>query len=152
MNEQSCIIAKMCQECVQQTTDKCEGKTREEVQPGKKPCKKYAFDENLLSAETIENGPKQPAKNQTEGWLNVIHNTPKPAYTKQRGTKPLPGNKTKADKFTRLSAKRLDATLDSIRKLSNLANPYVYQWTEQQVEHIISELKYATIQLEHNLL
>ena len=54
---------------------------------------------------------------------------------------------TKRTAFRRLAEKRTNAILEKIRILSNCANPYVYEWDEEDVRKIFStveqELKLA---------
>jgi hypothetical protein len=54
---------------------------------------------------------------------------------------------TKRTAFKRLAEKRTNAILEKIRILSNCANPYVYEWDEEDVRKIFltvdQELKLA---------
>lgn len=55
------------------------------------------------------------------------------------------GNETmlesKRDTFLRLAEKRTNAVLDRIRVLSNCANPYAYEYTEDDVRKIFSAIE-----------
>lgn len=48
---------------------------------------------------------------------------------------------TKRDAFLRLGSKRTNAVLQRIRVLSNCANPYAYEYTEEDVRRIFSAIE-----------
>lgn len=50
-------------------------------------------------------------------------------------------DETKRDAFRRLAEKRTQAILDRIRILSNCANPYAYEYTEEQVLEIFDTIE-----------
>lgn len=129
-------ISKLCKECV--WLKDCAGKPASEVKPGKLPCRKYEFDESVLSQTDIEPVVVPSLKD-------------KP---KEVATKPLiPSgmlvvNKTKAANFERLALKRLTMVLDGIRKLDNLSNKQIYEHTQNQVDAIIGRIRTAADKLE----
>jgi len=47
---------------------------------------------------------------------------------------------TKREAFQRLATKRTKAVLEKIRVLSNCANPYAYEYTEDDVRKIFSAI------------
>jgi len=61
---------------------------------------------------------------------------------------------TKRDAFKRLAEKRTNAVLDRIRILGNCANPYAYEYTEEDVRLIFvaidQELKLAKSKFANN--
>jgi hypothetical protein len=63
-------------------------------------------------------------------------------------------NETKRDAFKRLAEKRTNAILDRIRILGNCANPYAYEYTEEDVRVIFAavdqELKLAKAKFASN--
>lgn len=72
------------------------------------------------------------------------------------------GEESKADKFTRIAASRVPHTLDEIRKLKNLASyyerkrgnkarVYTYEWTKEQGEKIVQQLRDAVEELDKEL-
>ncbi len=48
---------------------------------------------------------------------------------------------TKRDAFLRLAEKRTNAVLERIRVLSNCANPYAYEYGEEDVRKIFSAIE-----------
>lgn len=57
---------------------------------------------------------------------------------------------TPRDKFKRLANVRLERALENIRLLENLCtNPYSYQYSNKELEHIVKELQDATNKLTH---
>ena len=48
---------------------------------------------------------------------------------------------TKREAFLRLAEKRTNAVLDKIRVLSNCANPYVYEYTEDDLRKIFTVIE-----------
>ncbi len=48
---------------------------------------------------------------------------------------------TKRDAFLRLAGKRTNAVLERIRVLSNCANPYAYEYGEEDVRKIFSAIE-----------
>jgi hypothetical protein len=61
---------------------------------------------------------------------------------------------TKRDAFLRLAEKRTNAVLERIRVLSNCANPYAYEYGEEDVRKIFSaidkELKAARTKFDQS--
>ena len=47
---------------------------------------------------------------------------------------------TKAERFKRIAEKRTEVILDDVRKLSNLANRAVYEFTPEQVDRIFGAI------------
>ncbi len=47
----------------------------------------------------------------------------------------------KREAFRRLAEKRTSAILDRIRVLSNLANPYAYQWEEAEIRQMFDAIE-----------
>lgn len=60
----------------------------------------------------------------------------------------------KRDAFRRLAEKRTNAVLEKIRVLSNCANPYAYEYNEEDVRKIFSaieqELKAAKAKFQNH--
>lgn len=60
----------------------------------------------------------------------------------------------KRDAFRRLAEKRTNAVLDKIRVLSNCANPYAYEYSEEDVKKIFGaierELRLAKLKFENH--
>ena len=60
---------------------------------------------------------------------------------------------TKRDAFRRLAERRTNAVLDRIRVLSNLSNPYAYEYSEEDVRQIFQaidqELKAARVKFQN---
>jgi hypothetical protein len=54
--------------------------------------------------------------------------------------RPTKSNEDKHADFKRLAEKRTNAILEKIRVLSNCANPYVYEWTDEDIRQIFSTL------------
>ena len=50
-------------------------------------------------------------------------------------------DETKEDKFRRLGVKRFSRAAERIRMISNLSNRSIYDYTEEQVEEILSRLR-----------
>jgi hypothetical protein len=53
----------------------------------------------------------------------------------------LPAKETKREAFVRLASKRTDAVIDRVRVLSNCANPYAYEYTDEDVRKIFSAIE-----------
>lgn len=51
-------------------------------------------------------------------------------------------DETKRDRFCRIVEKRMEVLLDDFRKLGKCASKASYDYTEQDVERIISELEH----------
>ncbi len=49
---------------------------------------------------------------------------------------------TKRDTFLRLAERRTNAILEKIRILSNCANPYAYEYTDDDVKKIFSAIEH----------
>jgi hypothetical protein len=47
---------------------------------------------------------------------------------------------TKRDSFKRLASKRTTAVIERLRVLSNCANPYAYEYTEEDVKKIFAAI------------
>ncbi len=62
-------------------------------------------------------------------------------------------NETKREAFVRLAERRTNAVLDRIRILSNLGNPYAYEWEEEDIRRIFGvideELRLARQRFQH---
>ena len=132
------IIARMCQECIKLTQGDCGGKDAGEVKPGRKPCHKYELDPQLISDQDIEPGSKPPS---------LKDHKPDKAKPLIPGSV-LPTNAKKAANFERLAVKRLSVLLDDFRKLSNLGNKAVYEWTDEQTAVIVGHARSAADDLE----
>ena len=50
-------------------------------------------------------------------------------------------DETKRDAFLRLAEKRTQAVLEKVRILSNCANPYAYEYTEDDVRRIFAAIE-----------
>lgn len=48
---------------------------------------------------------------------------------------------TKREKFVRLAEARTNSVMDRVRVLGNLSNPYVYEFTEEDVDKVFSALE-----------
>ena len=63
-------------------------------------------------------------------------------------------NEQKREAFLRLAEKRTNSVLDKIRVLSNCANPYAYDYSEDDVRKIFSaidqELKVARTKFQNH--
>ena len=63
-------------------------------------------------------------------------------------------SETKAEAFKRLAEKRTNALLERIRILANCANPYAYEYTEEEVRVVFAaidqELKLAKAKFANN--
>ena len=132
------IIARMCQECIKLTQGDCGGKDATDVKPGHKPCHKYELDPQLISDQNIEPDSKPPSLKDREP--EVV----KPLIP----VSVLPTNAKKAANFERLALKRLSVLLDGFRKLSNLGNKAVYEWTDEQCDAIVGHARSAVDDLE----
>ena len=136
------ILAKLCRECLEFTSKRCGGRPADMMSPAKLPCKKYEFDERLLSDEDIEPDSKPPS----------LKDKPKEAMTRPLiPSGMLIVNKKKAANFERLALKRLAAVLDGIRKLDNLTNKAVYEWSQEQADAIVARIRNATDALEKRM-
>lgn len=132
-------ISKLCKECV--WLKDCAGKPASEVKPGKLPCKKYAFDESILSQTDIE-----PVV------VPSLKDKPKEAVVKPLiPSGMLVVNKNKAANFERLALKRLTMVLDGIRKLDNLTNKSLYEWTQEQADAVVARIRNAADALEKRM-
>lgn len=49
---------------------------------------------------------------------------------------------TKREAFLRLATKRTNAVLDKVRVLSNCANPYAYEYTEEDVRKMFGAIEH----------
>ena len=124
------IIAKMCQECIEQTQGDCAGKDRVTISAGEKPCHKYEFDPQLISDQNIEPDSKPPS---------LKDHKPEVVKPFIPGSV-LPTNAKKAANFERLAVKRLSVLLDGFRRLSNLNNKANYEWTQEQVDIMLNRI------------
>ena len=131
-------ISKLCLECRQYLTEGCAGKFQSKVKPGRKPCKDYELDPQLISQQDIEPDSKPPS---------LKDHKPDKAKPLIPGSV-LPTNAKKAANFERLAVKRLSMLLDGFRKLSNLGNKAVYEWTQEQVDVIVGRIRGAADDLE----
>ncbi len=61
---------------------------------------------------------------------------------------------TKREAFLRLAERRTNAVLEKVRVLSNCANPYAYEYTEEDIRKIFSamekELKVARAKFDQS--
>lgn len=57
-------------------------------------------------------------------------------------------NRQKADRFVRLAEKRMSRLFKELRILSNLGNPYLNEYTKEQVAAIVTSLKAKVERLE----
>ena len=127
-------ISKLCQECINRT--KCPGKS--EVTAGCLLCRKYELDPQLISDQDIEPGNPPPSlKDHKPDKAKPLI----PASV-------LPTNAKKVANFERLALKRLSVLLDDFRKLSNLGNKAVYEWTDEQCDAIVGHVRSAVDDLE----
>lgn len=129
-------ISKLCLECVGIVTGRCDGKERSEIMPGRKPCKDYVFDMSMASESDIEPDSPPPSLKTKQ--------KPKPLIP----SSVLPTDVKKAANFERLVVKRLSVLLDGFRKLSNLGNKAVYEWTNEQTDVMIGRIRSAADELE----
>lgn len=51
-------------------------------------------------------------------------------------------SETKRDAFLRLAEKRTNAVLDKIRVLANCANPYAYEYTDDDVRRMFGAIEH----------
>ena len=51
------------------------------------------------------------------------------------------GNESKREAFVRLAEKRTNAVLDKIRVLSHFANPYAYEYNDEDVRKIFATIE-----------
>jgi hypothetical protein len=136
------IISRICQECIEQTQGGCVGKDRVTISAGKKPCRKYELDPQLISDQDTEPDSKPPS---------LKDRKPDKAKPLIPGSV-LPTNSKKAANFQRLAVKRLCVLLDGFRKLSNLGNKAVYEWTDEQVDVMLSRIRSAADDLEKKFI
>lgn len=61
--------------------------------------------------------------------------------TEQEGVVRLTAKETKREAFVRLASKRTEAVIDRVRVLSNCANPYAYEYTDEDVRKIFSAIE-----------
>lgn len=54
----------------------------------------------------------------------------------------LKSKETKRDTFLRLAERRTTVILEKIRILSNCANPYAYEYTDEEVKKIFSAIEH----------
>ncbi len=60
----------------------------------------------------------------------------------QAATQPVTGQReTKREAFLRLAERRTSAVLERIRVLSNCANPYAYEYTDEDVKKIFKAIE-----------
>ena len=135
-------VSRMCQECVGVVTGHCDGKEQGEAIPGRKPCKDYVFDVSMASEQDIEPDSKPPS---------LKDHKPEQAKPLIPGSV-LPTNTAKAANFERLAVKRLSVLLDGFRKLSNLGNKAVYEWSQEQVDVMLSRIRGAADDLEKKFI
>ncbi len=50
-------------------------------------------------------------------------------------------SETRREAFVRLAERRTNVVLDRIRILSNLANPYAYEWEEEDIRRIFGAIE-----------
>ena len=55
----------------------------------------------------------------------------------------MEAKETKKDRFTRLAEPRINAIFDQLRKLGNLSNTRNYEYTDEQVDKMFTELSKA---------
>lgn len=105
--------------------------------PNKLPCKKYELDFRLVSDQDIE--PDDASPNLKD----------KPVVSKRLiPENVLPTSKIKANSFERLAIQRLGRVLDGFRKLENLSNKANYEWTQEQIDVMLSRIRSAAVSLE----
>ena len=129
-------VSKLCEECIRfqaKGINKCNGKDAADVKPGKLPCKKYELDPQLISNQDIE--PDSPPPSLKDRKPKVV----KPLIPDSV----LTVNKVKAANFERLAVKRLSVLLDGFRRLSNLSNKANYEWTQEQIDVMLSRIRGA---------
>lgn len=61
-------------------------------------------------------------------------------------------DETKAQKFDRLAQKRLHVVCDELRKLGNLANHNIYEWTDNGREELLRAIRASVDKLERKLM
>lgn len=59
-------------------------------------------------------------------------------------------DETKREKFDRLAGKRVAAVEDAIRKLSNLSNPYQYEYDREAADGLLGRVEQALRRAEHD--
>ncbi|MFZ5854560.1 MAG: hypothetical protein ACOYXS_08685 [Chloroflexota bacterium] len=59
----------------------------------------------------------------------------------REGVVMLGAKETKREAFVRLASKRTEAVIDRVRVLSNCANPYAYEYTDEDVRKIFSAIE-----------
>jgi hypothetical protein len=129
----------LCKECIRHRVGDCTGKDVTFANVGRKPCKLYKLDPQLVSNQDIEPGDAPPS----------LKDRPQPQIAKRLiPENVLPTNKAKAANFERLVVQRLTKLLDGFRVLGNLNNKANYEWTQEQVDMMLSRIRSATDVLE----
>lgn len=59
----------------------------------------------------------------------------------REGVVRLETRETKREAFVRLASKRTEVVIDRIRVLSNCANPYAYEYNDEDVRRIFSAIE-----------
>jgi hypothetical protein len=59
----------------------------------------------------------------------------------REGVVRLGAKETKREAFVRLASKRTEAVIDRVRVLSNCANPYAYEYTDEDIRKIFSAIE-----------
>ena len=136
-------VSKLCRECLKFTVAVkrgigCVGKPQSKVKLGKLPCHKYELDPQLISQQDIEPDSLPPS---------LKDHKPEVVKPLVPGSV-LPTDAKKAANFERLALKRLSVLLDGFRKLSNLGNKAVYEWTDEQCDAIVGHARSAVEDLE----
>jgi hypothetical protein len=129
-----------CQECLKLDNGGCKGKTNDELsQPEKWTCSQFVFNSALLDepSELV-----QPFERTVATDKQRLKDFVEPDA--------ITVSESKHDKFLRLSQKRLDAVLEKMRILENLADNYirqdgtkryVYDFTTEDADCIINKLQ-----------
>lgn len=128
----------LCEECFEFTSKQCGGRPANIMPLNKLPCKNYELDPQLISQHDIEPGDKPPS------LKDCKPDKVKPLIP--AATWPTSGKK--AANFERLAVKRLSVLLDGFRRLSNLSNKANYEWTQEQVDVMLSRIRGAAEDLE----
>lgn len=129
---------KLCLECIEFTENRCGGRPASMMAPNKLPCKNYEFDSSQASDRDIEPGDAPPS-------LKIRA----PVASKRLiPENDLPTSKVKSANFERLAIKRLTMLLDGFRVLGNLSNKANYEWTQEQVDVMVSRIRNAADELE----
>ena len=135
-NENIGMLSKHCQECIHANTlGDCEGKTNEELH--QIPCSRWEFDVNLLD----ESEDEQQLESENKGYTvdAIDSNVP-------------PKNESPANKFKRISAKRLKRTLYELKLLAQFGRLHKqYEWTQQQADEIVAILQEAIDKVKNKL-